>query len=68
MRHLIHSATAILAAFLALVLFAGAVRSGTLTDRDGQSPAQAAVSFEHAGPVSGHRTGRAASSLRWITA
>lgn len=57
MRRLIHSAAAISAAFLALVLFAGAVRSGAATDPDGPGPAQAAVSFEHTWPESRYRVG-----------
>jgi hypothetical protein len=57
MRRLIPSVAALSAAFLTLLLFAGAVRSGAPIDRAGPGPAQPVISFEHTWPVSGYRAG-----------
>ena len=57
MRRLTSSAAAISAALFALLLFAGAVRSGVSIDRAGPGPAQAAISFEQTRSVSGSRAG-----------
>ncbi len=67
MRRLIHSAAAISAALLALLLFAAAVRSGASIDGATQGPAPAAVNFEQTGPVSanGAKSGGIQSAVEY---